>query len=243
MMAFSLQKMVLQQQLCKQLFTFGKRNILVSTVNLQYKEKVQQESQEELEIITKSSPSAENVGESTNTFTDATESLKICAANSFLSTSIFYDEVVSKFVNCMMHGGKKTASERVITDTFETIKKIQLDKYRKAENKGEIETDPLKIFHKAIENAKPVLGVQTMKKKGKNFQVPYPLPDNRRRFLAIKWFITIARNRPGNSTPMSNKLSKEILDAYRNEGAVIQKKIDYHKRAELNRAFAHYRWW
>ena len=42
---------------------------------------------------------------------------------------------------------------------------------------------------------------------------------------------------------MSMKLSKEILEAYKNEGTVVQKKIDYHKRAELLRAFAHFRWW
>lgn len=238
------QKSFSQLVLGKQLFNIGKRNFTTSLVNLQYGEKAQKQSREEFEIITKSSSPIENVKESTIQLSGTTdESLKIQAANSFISTSIFYDEVVSKFVNCMMHGGKKTASERVMTDTFETIKKIQLEKYRKAENKEEVETDPLKIFHKAIENAKPVLGVQTMKKKGKNFQVPYPLPDNRRRFLAIKWFLTTARNRPGNSTPMSDKLSKELLDAYNNQGAVIQKKIDFHKRAELNRAFAHYRWW
>ena len=165
------------------------------------------------------------------------------AASSFYSTSIFQDELVSKFVNCMMYDGKKTVSQRVMEDTFEQIKKIQIEKYRKAENKDEVELDPLSIFQTAIANVKPVVGVQTMRKKGKKLQVPYPLPDNRRRFLAIKWLLTTARERPGNTVPMSIKLSKEILDAYKNEGTVVQKKIDYHKRAELLRAFAHYRWW
>lgn len=176
--------------------------------------------------------------------TDSHDPVKPRAANHFATTSIFYDETVNKFVNCIMYGGQKVAAQNVMKDTFELIKAIQIGKYHKAsENKNEIEIDPLKIFHKAMENAKPILGTQTMKKKGKNFQVPYPLPDKRRRFLAIKWFITTARGKPGNSTPMSVKLSTEILDAYNNEGTVIQKKIDYHKRAEVNRAYAHYRWW
>lgn len=165
------------------------------------------------------------------------------AASNFFSTSIFQDELVSKFVNCMMYDGKKTVSQRVMEDTFEQIKKIQLEKYRKADNKDEIEIDPLIVFHTAVANVKPVVGVQTMKKKGKKLQVPYPLPDSRRRFLAIKWLLTTARGRPGNTVPMSVKLSKEILEAYKNEGTVVQKKIDYHKRAELLRAFAHFRWW
>ena len=221
------------------------RNIATNIIKCQYKEKELSQSRDEADIITKSiTPSLEEASE-IKEVSGVSEAINIQAASSFFTTSIFYDEVVKKFVNCMMHGGKKTASEKVMTDTFEVIKKIQLAKRNKSDSKDaiDVETDPLKIFHQAIDNAKPVLGVQTMKKKGKNFQVPYPLPDNRRRFLAIKWFITTARNRPGNSTPMSEKLSKEILDAYRNEGAVIQKKIDYHKRAELNRAFAHYRWW
>lgn len=174
---------------------------------------------------------------------EAEDPVKNQAANSFFSTSIFQDELVSKFVNCMMYDGKKTVSQRVMEDTFEQIKKIQINKYRKAENKEDVELDPLKIFHTAIANVKPVVGVQTMKKKGKKLQVPYPLPDNRRRFLAIKWLLTTARSRPGNTVPMSTKLSKEILEAYKNEGTVVQKKIDYHKRAELLRAFAHFRWW
>ncbi|XP_066934725.1 small ribosomal subunit protein uS7m-like [Clytia hemisphaerica] len=204
----------------------------------QYANKVDEShSKEEVEILLKSN-TPEQV-----TVSDSSDPVKIRAASSFYSTSIFQDELVSKFVNCMMYGGKKAVSQRVMEDTFEQIKKIQLEKYRKATDKDEIELDPLQIFHTAIANVKPILGVQTMKKKGKKLQVPYPLPDNRRRFLAIKWMLTTARGRPGNTTPMSVKLSREILDAYKNEGTVVQKKIDYHKRAELLRAFAHYRWW
>jgi len=41
---------------------------------------------------------------------------------------------------------------------------------------------------------------------------------------------------------MSQRLANEILDAYNNTGSAIKKKIDTHKMAEANRAFAHFRW-
>ena len=41
---------------------------------------------------------------------------------------------------------------------------------------------------------------------------------------------------------MSEKIADEIVGAYKNEGAVVKKKLDTHKMAESNRAFAHFRW-
>jgi len=172
---------------------------------------------------------------------DAGEVERPRAPGSFSSPSIFNDELVHKFVNIMMYGGQKAVSQKVMKNTFEQIKKKQLQS--KLSGAKDVETDPLVVFHKAVENCKPVLGTQTMKKTGKNFQVPYPLPPNRRRFLAIRWLVNAARNRPGNDVPMYEKLSKELLDAYNNTGSVVRKKQDYHKTAETNRAYSHYRWW
>ena len=223
----------------------------LSSVLFQYKGKVKH-STEEIDVPNNNPQTTNNILPNGNSdtsllpnvlVTEATAFQKPKAAESYFSTSILYDETVNKFVNCMMYDGKKSASINVMRETFEKIKKIQIEKHRKADDKTQVEISPLTIFHKALENAMPVLGTQTMKKKGKNYQVPYPLPESRRRFLAIKWFLTVSRNRPGNDIPMSDKLCKELLDAYRNDGAVIQKKKDFHKKAELQRAFAHYRWW
>lgn len=74
-------------------------------------------------------------------------------------------------------------------------------------------------------------------------QVPIPLTDNRRRFLAMKWMITECRNNKHRRTHMYEKLSQELLAAFSNEGNVIKKKHELHKMAEANRAYAHYRWW
>ena len=41
---------------------------------------------------------------------------------------------------------------------------------------------------------------------------------------------------------MADKLTGELLDAYKNTGGAIRKKEDVHRMAEANKAFAHYRW-
>lgn len=77
----------------------------------------------------------------------------------------------------------------------------------------------------------------------KHAQVPIPLSDNRRRYLAMKWMITECRENKQRRTLMHERLSKELLTAYDKEGNVVKKKDELHKMAEANRAYAHYRWW
>lgn len=74
-------------------------------------------------------------------------------------------------------------------------------------------------------------------------QVPIPLSENRRRFLAMKWIITECRENKHRRTQMYEKLSQELLAASVQEGNVIKKKFELYKMAEANRAYAHYRWW
>jgi len=158
--------------------------------------------------------------------------------------SAFDDPLVSKFINCMMWDGKKDISRNIMKSAFKRVNEMQIAKRDKSEEPESIEVNPLTIFYTAIENSKPAIGCQTVKKGGKNYSVPTPLPDSRRRFLAMKWMITAARDQSGpKDAKMYNKLAKEIIDAYNNEGTVIRKKIELHKVAEANRAFAHFRWW
>lgn len=165
------------------------------------------------------------------------------AADSHMTSSMFDNEVVNKFVNCMMWDGKKSLSQKIFKLAMEEIKKEQLKKQRQSSQPDLVETDPLQIFLDAIENSKPIIGVRAMKKGGNMYQVPTPINQRRRRFLAIKWLITAAREQQKGNARMYKKLAKELLDAYNNEGTVMNKKHELHKRAEDNRAYAHYRWW
>ncbi|XP_077388379.1 small ribosomal subunit protein uS7m [Festucalex cinctus] len=169
----------------------------------------------------------------------------IKAATSSVTSSVFHDPVVSKFINLMMKHGNKILARGIMTETLEHIKRQQVEKYHKAPEgkREEIECNPYAIFHQALDNCKPAVGLASIQKGAKYYQVPVPLKDNRRRFLAMKWMITECRDNKHRRTHIYEKLSQELMAAFVKEGNVFKRKIDMHKMAEANRAYAHYRWW
>jgi small subunit ribosomal protein S7 len=145
-----------------------------------------------------------------------------------LSDPKFNSKVVGKFVNMVMTEGKKSLAETIVYGAFEIIKK-QLN-----------EPDALKVFHKAIDNARPRLEVKPRRVGGATYQVPIEVRQERGNSIALRWIRDFARTKKGKS--MEIKLAEEIIAAYKNEGAAIKKKDDTHKMAESNKAFAHFRW-
>jgi len=140
---------------------------------------------------------------------------------------IYDSRLVTKFINSMMRGGKKSTAERIFYDTLKQIEK----------KSGQ---EPLEAFGRAIENVKPKLEVRSRRVGGATYQVPMEMRPARRTTLAIRWVIQYARERPERG--MVNKLTAELLDALNNQGGAIKKKQDTHRMAEANKAFAHYRW-
>ena len=140
---------------------------------------------------------------------------------------VYGDLVVAKFVNNLMRDGKKSVAERIFYDSLKLISKKE-----KTDN-------PLDVFSKALKNAAPVVEVKSKRIGGATYQVPIDIPDNRRTALAMRWIISFARSRKGNS--MVDRLSAELISASKNEGSTIKKKEDTHKMAEANKAFSHFR--
>ncbi len=138
------------------------------------------------------------------------------------------DYEVEKFVNQLMMDGKKSLTYRIFYDAIDAI----------SEKTGEAE--PLNVFKQALNNVKPKLQVRARRVGGATYQIPVEVPPNRSLALAIRWILASARARKGK--PMSQRLMDEFLEAAKNEGPSVKKKIDTHKMAESNRAFAHYRW-
>jgi small subunit ribosomal protein S7 len=97
----------------------------------------------------------------------------------------------------------------------------------------------LEMFHKAVNNVKPVLEVKSRRVGGATYQVPVEVRADRRAALAIRWLISYALAR--NEKSMADKLAGEFLAAANNEGSSIKKKEDTHKMAEANKAFAHFK--
>ena len=84
-----------------------------------------------------------------------------------------------------------------------------------------------------------MLEVKSKRIGGATYQVPLEVLPNRKIALAMRWIIGYAKARKGNK--MSDRLSAELLAAYKNEGSSVKKKEDTHKMAEANKAFAHFR--
>src|SRR5512141_2051928 len=144
-----------------------------------------------------------------------------------LPDPVYTSTLVNKFINSMMWDGKKSTAQGIF---YEAMQKL--------EAKGGDEA--LKLFKKAVENAKPLLEVKTRRVGGANYQVPGEVNADRRASLAIRWLISYSRARAEKG--MVDKLANELLDAANSRGAAIKKKEDVHRMAEANKAFAHYRW-
>lgn len=138
----------------------------------------------------------------------------------------YRSRTVAKFINNLMHAGKKTVAQRVLYDAFDLME----ERARR---------NALDAFEQALRNSTPVLEVKPRRVGGSTYQVPVEIRGDRRRALAMRWLITSARKRSGKS--MSEKLAAELLDAANGVGATIKKREDTHRMAEANRAFAHYR--
>ena len=140
---------------------------------------------------------------------------------------LYHDVKVTKFMNCIMHDGKKSTAERIVYGAFEIIHERTRE-------------DAVKIFHRALENVQPMVEVKSRRVGGATYQVPIEVPDNRKMALAMRWLISFARKRAGKS--MQDKLANELIEAAHNRGNAVKKRDDVHRMAEANKAFSHYRW-
>ena len=139
----------------------------------------------------------------------------------------FHDRMVTKFINTMMHDGKKSLTERIL--------------YRALDLVGQrAREESLGVFKRALDQVKPLVEVRSRRVGGATYQVPVEVRPERRQALAIRWIIQAARDRSGHS--MTEKLSAELLDAFNRRGNAVKKREDTHKMADANKAFAHYRW-
>ena len=160
------------------------------------------------------------------------------AASTSQTYSTFYDENVLKFEKMLLKKGKSSTARRIMRDTFEYIKLVQVKKYHKAalEDRDSIELDPFVIFGQALENSKPLLSVNKVKKGKRVYLVPIVMPVKKQFFFVSKAMCTHIRSgKP--KTDASERLGKEILAAYHNEGFAVKAKQDLHKQAYTNRAY------
>lgn len=140
----------------------------------------------------------------------------------------FGSKLVSKFINALMMGGKKSTAQRVFYDALDIIGKKIAD------------TEPLEVFEKAINNTKPLIEVRSKRVGGASYQVPMQVSTKRQQSLAFRWILTSARGKKGK--PMCQRLAGELMDAYKETGGAMTTRENIHRMAEANKAFAHFAW-
>ncbi len=139
----------------------------------------------------------------------------------------FGDRVITKFMNCLMHDGKKSVAEGIVYGALDRI-----------QQRGS--GDPVRTFHEALANVKPDIEVRSRRVGGATYQVPVEVRPDRSQALAIRWLIAASRGR--SELTMTERLAGELMDAANNRGNAVKKREDTHRMAEANKAFSHYRW-
>ena len=137
-------------------------------------------------------------------------------------------KLAGKFINCVMHNGKKSVAQRLFYDAMELIQKRLPNE------------EPIEVFTRAVENVKPVIEVRSKRVGGATYQVPMQVNKTRQQTLSIRWILMAAREKKGR--PMAVKLADELIAAFNREGAAITRRENVHRMADANKAFAHFAW-
>jgi small subunit ribosomal protein S7 len=140
----------------------------------------------------------------------------------------FNSMLASKFINCLMHDGKKSVAQNVFYAALEEIGRRVPDK------------PPIDVFHQALENVKPYIEVRSKRVGGAAYQVPMQVNRNRQQSLAIRWLLLAVRDKKGRPTEL--KLADELIAAANREGAAMTRRENVHRMADANKAFAHFAW-
>lgn len=136
--------------------------------------------------------------------------------------------LASKFVNCLMHDGKKSTAQKVFYDALDIIKTRIAD------------VEPIEVFTQAVENVKPSIEVRSKRVGGAAYQVPMQVNRPRQQSLAIRWILMAVREKKGRAT--HEKLAEELVAAYKREGTAMSRRDNVHRMADANKAFAHFAW-
>ena len=153
---------------------------------------------------------------------------KSATKREILPDSKYNNLVVAKCINVVMWDGKKEVAENIVYGALDKLKKIAKD------------GDELAAFLEAVDALKPSVEVKGRRVGGATYQVPVEVRPARQQTLALRWLIMFARKRGERS--MEDRLLGELRDALNGQGGAFKKKIDTHKMAEANKAFAHFRW-
>ncbi len=141
--------------------------------------------------------------------------------------AVFGSAIVTRFINMLMKGGKKTVAERIFYGAMQLIQ----------ERTGR---NPLEVLQETMANVMPYLEVRPRRVGGATYQIPMEVPTHRQITLALRWIVGAARDRQEKT--MSERLAEELTDAANEEGGAVRRRQEMQRMAAANKAYAHYRW-
>ena len=153
---------------------------------------------------------------------------RTASADFLVPDAVYGSELASKFINCIMMGGKKATAMRIFYAALDMIKQKMPD------------LSPIDVFTQAVEHVKPAVEVRSKRVGGATYQVPMQVGKKRQQSLAIRWIIGASRGKSGR--PMFLRLADEFMAAYRREGEAMTKRENTIKMADANKAFSHFAW-
>jgi small subunit ribosomal protein S7 len=154
---------------------------------------------------------------------------RITASREQLRPDPRYGSVLaSKFINCLMHDGKKSTAQHVFYGALDIVQSKVKD------------VEPIEVFTTAVNNVKPEVEVRSKRVGGAAYQVPMQVNRIRQQSLAIRWILLAVREKKGR--PTAQKLADEFVAAYHREGAAVTRRDNVHRMADANKAFAHFAW-
>src|SRR5260370_13032415 len=107
---------------------------------------------------------------------------RVAERREVLPDPVYNSALVTKFINGVMWGGKKSVAEQIFYDALKQV----------GDKAGE---EPLKVFKRAIENVRPTVEVKSRRVGRSTYQVPGEVHQGGRGALPVRWIVSTARGR------------------------------------------------
>ena len=149
---------------------------------------------------------------------------------------------LTKFINVVMHDGKKSVAENIVYGALDEFEKLMKKSKKSDAAAQDIEHNLgiIDFFEKIMDKVRPTVEVRSRRVGGATYQVPVEVRAKRSVALGMRWLVQAARKR--GEKGMVSRLSAEMFEAYEGRGAAVKKREETHRMAKANQAFAHFRW-
>lgn len=168
---------------------------------------------------------------------------KSVKAREILPEPKFKSGMLAKFINVVMHDGKKSVAENIVYGALEEFEKL-LKKSKKSDAQSQDQSEQnlgiIDLFEKVMDGVRPTVEVRSRRVGGATYQVPVEVRPKRSIALGMRWLVQAARNR--GEKGMVSRLAAEMFEAFEGRGSAVKKREETHRMAKANQAFAHFRW-